>query len=141
MEDMADAKAKTAERYPVPLHRARLRQARHPVDSIVYRCPTCGALLEVQHDMEALKRRDAPAWMKLFDERYKRTTWPYGSGVWGKKEWVAPARRRRRTSSSLDEGGTNLFWAERYGKQLGLDDLWVKHVRQQPHRLVQGPRA
>ena len=27
---------------------------------------------------------------------------------------------------SLDEGGTNLFWAERYGAQLGLDDLWVK---------------
>jgi threonine synthase len=27
---------------------------------------------------------------------------------------------------SLFEGGTNLFWAERYGAQLGLRDLWVK---------------
>lgn len=28
---------------------------------------------------------------------------------------------------SMDEGGTNLFWAERYGKEhLGLADLWVK---------------
>jgi threonine synthase len=27
---------------------------------------------------------------------------------------------------SMDEGGTNLFWAERYGKALGLTDLWVK---------------
>jgi threonine synthase len=27
---------------------------------------------------------------------------------------------------SLDEGGSNLFWAERYGKALGLSDLWVK---------------
>src|SRR5947209_400599 len=27
---------------------------------------------------------------------------------------------------SLDEGGTNLFWAERYGQKLGLADLWVK---------------
>jgi threonine synthase len=27
---------------------------------------------------------------------------------------------------SLDEGGTNLFWAERYGRTLGLDDLWIK---------------
>ena len=26
----------------------------------------------------------------------------------------------------MDEGGTNLFWAERYGQELGLDDLWVK---------------
>jgi threonine synthase len=24
------------------------------------------------------------------------------------------------------EGGTNLLWAERYGKELGLSDLWVK---------------
>jgi threonine synthase len=27
---------------------------------------------------------------------------------------------------SMYEGGSNLFWAERYGKQLGLDELWVK---------------
>jgi threonine synthase len=27
---------------------------------------------------------------------------------------------------SMDEGGTNLFWAERYGRALGLDDLWIK---------------
>jgi threonine synthase len=63
--------------------------------------------------------------MKLFDERYKRTTWPYGSGVWGKKEWVAPSIDND-SVVSLDEGGTNLFWAERYGRALGLDDLWVK---------------
>ncbi len=27
---------------------------------------------------------------------------------------------------SMYEGGTNLFWADRYGKTLGLNDLWVK---------------
>ena len=27
---------------------------------------------------------------------------------------------------SMDEGGTNLFWADRFGQTLGLDDLWVK---------------
>src|SRR5262245_39119494 len=63
--------------------------------------------------------------MKLFDDRYKRTMWPYGSGVWGKKEWVAPQLADDNVVS-LDEGGTNLFWAERYGKSLGLDELWVK---------------
>ena len=26
----------------------------------------------------------------------------------------------------MDEGGTNIFWAERYGRQLGVEDLWVK---------------
>lgn len=95
------------------------------LSEIVYRCPQCDALLEVAHDFEALRDRSAAAWMKLFDERYKRTTWPYGSGVWGKKEWVAPHLDDQNVVS-LDEGGSNLFWAERYGGMLGLPDLWVK---------------
>jgi threonine synthase len=96
-----------------------------PLTEIVYECPRCGALLEVAHDLGELKRQSAAAWTRLFDARYKRTTWPYGSGVWGKKEWVAPHVADDNVVS-LDEGGTNLFWAERYGAQLGLSDLWVK---------------
>ncbi len=97
----------------------------HPVWDPIYRCPSCGDLLEVVHDMERLKDRSAGAWMRLFDERYKRTTWPYGSSVWGKKEWVCPDVRND-SVVSMDEGGTNLFWAERFGRELGMDDLWVK---------------
>jgi threonine synthase len=97
----------------------------HPLEGFLYRCPRCDGLLEVAHDVEALKRRSAESWMKLFDDRYKRTQWPYGSGVWGKKEWVAPQIDDDNVVS-LDEGGTNLFWAERYGRQLGLSDIWVK---------------
>ncbi|HEY1585428.1 MAG TPA: threonine synthase [Polyangia bacterium] len=97
----------------------------HPLDQPLYRCPTCGDLLEVAHDMDALKTRSAAAWMRLFDDRYKRTTWPYGSAVWGKKEWVAPSVRDEMVVS-MDEGGTNLFWADRFGRELGLQDLWVK---------------
>ena len=64
--------------------------------------------------------------MKLFDDRYKGTVWPYGSGVWGKREWVMP-RVADDVIVSMDEGGSNLFWAERYGKEhVGLEDLWVK---------------
>src|SRR3712207_4564977 len=92
---------------------------------VVYECPRCRALLEVAHDLERLRERSAGAWMKVFDDRYKRTTWPYGSGVWGKKEWVAPHVSDGNVVS-LDEGGTSLFWAERYGDELGLSDLWVK---------------
>jgi len=96
-----------------------------PVTSAVYRCPKCQGLLEVVHDVEALKHRSASAWMKLFDERYMRSAWPYGSGVWGKREWVMPEVPDD-AIVSMYEGGSNLFWAERYGKILGLDDLWVK---------------
>ena len=97
----------------------------HPLDEPIYRCPACGDLLEVAHDVEALRNRTAAAWMRLFDDRYKRTLWPYGSGVWGKKEWVAPHVRDENVVS-MDEGGTNLFWAERFGREIGVDDLWVK---------------
>jgi threonine synthase len=45
--------------------------------------------------------------------------------VWGKKEWVAPHVRDDQVVS-MDEGGTNLFWAERFGQEIGLEDLWVK---------------
>ena len=96
-----------------------------PLTQPIYRCPACGGLLDVAHDVEALKDRSAAAWMKLFDDRYKRTAWPYGSGVWGKREWVAPGVPDD-AIVSMDEGGTNLFWAERYGRSLGLDDVWVK---------------
>ena len=63
--------------------------------------------------------------MRLFDDRYKRTSWPYGSGVWGKKEWICPEIRDENVVS-MDEGGTNMFWAERFGRQIGVEDLWVK---------------
>jgi len=97
----------------------------YPLSEPIYRCPRCGDLLEVSHDIGALRDRSAPAWMALFDQRYKRTTWPFGSAVWGKKEWVLPEIRDENVVS-MDEGGTNLFWADRFGQELGLDELWVK---------------
>jgi threonine synthase len=63
--------------------------------------------------------------MKLFEDRFMSTKWPYGSGVWGKKEWVAPHVRDDQVVSMF-EGGSNLFWAERYGRQIGVKDLWIK---------------
>jgi threonine synthase len=92
---------------------------------VIYRCPTCGDLLDVVHDIEKLRRRSAAAWMQLFEDRYRRNEFPYGSGVWGKKEWVVPFLDNENIVSTY-EGGTNLLWAERYGRQLGVEDLWVK---------------
>jgi threonine synthase len=97
----------------------------YPLNKIIYRCESCSALLEVQHDIGALSRRDAKAWMKLFEDRYKSNQWPYGSGVWGKKEWILP-QIADENIVSLYEGGTNLFWAERFGKIVGLENIWIK---------------
>jgi len=100
-------------------------KATYPLDKIIYKCEQCGSLLEVTHDLDALSHRSAAAWIKLFDDRYKSNQWPYGSGVWGKKEWVLP-NIDNNNIVSLYEGGTNLFWAERFGKTIGLHDLWIK---------------
>ena len=97
----------------------------HSLLDPIYRCPSCGSLLEVSHDLTALRDRAPGAWMRIFDDRYKRTMWPYGSAVWGKKEWVCPIVDDD-SIVSMDEGGTNLFWADRFGRELGLSDLWVK---------------
>jgi len=92
---------------------------------VIYRCPGCSDLLEVQHDVEALRARAPAAWIQLFDERNRRNVYPYGSGVWGKKEWVVPFIDNENIVSAY-EGGSNLLWADRYGKQLHVEDLWVK---------------
>jgi len=98
----------------------------YPLDQVIYNCPECGHLLEVHHDLDALRDRSGSAWIKLFDQRWMTRDWPYGSGVWGKKEWVQPMLREENVVSTA-EGGSNLFWAERYGKTLGLDDVWIKN--------------
>jgi threonine synthase len=97
----------------------------YPLTQPIYRCPTCDGLLEVAHDVEALRERSAAAWMKLFDDRWMRTQWPYGSGVWGKREWVAPEITDD-CIVSTGEGGTNIFWADRLGREIGMNELWIK---------------
>jgi len=97
---------------------------RYELDEVVY-CDSQGGLLQVMHDMKALRRKRPRAWKKLFEERAHRNDWPYGSGVWGKKEWVLP-QIEDDNIVSMFEGHTNLFWAERYGHSLGLEDLWIK---------------
>eukprot|EP00983_Pelagomonas_calceolata_P053759 1143418-Pelagomonas_calceolata.AAC.4 len=149
----------------------------YSLDEVVYKASN-GDLLDVVHDMDALSQFDAAHWRKVFDARVGTTSWPYGSGVWSKKEWVLPvgvspgekglhrsgdaagkrgwwffgcccpafaaqARKEMCVSDpvchtlvqgisdddivSMFEGNSNLFWAERFGRQtLGMSDLWVK---------------
>ena len=100
-------------------------ERRHELNEIIYRCTKCGNLLEVKHDVDRLKTRSAAAWMSLFEKRYMRTAYPYGSGVWGKKELICPNIDNGNIVSTY-EGGTNLFWAERLGKSIDVPDLWIK---------------
>jgi threonine synthase len=100
-------------------------QERYELDEIVYKAKD-GALLEVVHDLDELRKKSAEEWKALFEARSHGTGWPFGSGVWGKKEWVLPDIDDDHVVS-MYEGNSNLFWAERYGKrELALSDLWIK---------------
>ncbi len=116
---------------------------RYDVFSVIYRCPSCGGLLEVTHDAAALAAaHSGPEWRDLFDGRARigpsnlrngdntqyasdpqiaRNT----SGVWAKHEWVLP-QLSPENIVTLGEGFTPLLPSPRLGKALGLDDLWVK---------------
>jgi len=97
----------------------------YPLDEVIYRCPTCGELLEVVHDLAALRERSAAEWKQVFEARWRSIEEPYGSGVWGKHEWVAPALRIEHVISML-EGGTHLTRVPHYARELGLGDVHVK---------------
>jgi threonine synthase len=97
---------------------------RHELDEVVYTASD-GGLLQVVHDMAELKKTSGAEWKRRFEERAHRNEWPYGSGVWGKKEWVCPAIDNENVVS-MYEGHSNLFWAERYGREIGLEELWIK---------------
>ncbi len=98
---------------------------RFALSDVLYRCPSCGDLLEVEHDMKALSGLDGSAWKRLFAERAGQMRSPYNSGVWRKREWVAPHVRDENVVS-LAEGATPLLHAGRYGQEIGVEDLWIK---------------
>ena len=97
----------------------------HEIWQPLYHCPTCGGLLQVVHDIEALRHRspvglDAALRRPLQADRVAVRIGRLG------QEGVGLSRVRDENVVSMDEGGTNIFWAERYGRQLGVEDLWVK---------------
>jgi threonine synthase len=104
---------------------------KHDLWAPVFRCPRCGALLDVEHDVDALRTRPAAAWKALFRERKAEGRFPYDSGVWIHREWVAPGVPDEGVVS-MGEGASPLVRARRYGAAIGLDDLWIKQCGQSP---------
>jgi threonine synthase len=98
---------------------------RYSIYDVVYRCEQCGGLLDVEHDLDALRVRTGAEWRALFQERTRSVEHPYGSGVWGRKEWVC-AQVDHNNVVTLGEGNTPLLRAHLLEKELGLDGLWIK---------------
>ena len=119
----------TSSRPEKPQPRAWFESLAHPeerygLDEVRY-TDAEGGLLQVVHDMGELAKTSGAEWKEIFERRARKNEWPYGSGVWGKKEWVLPDIDNDNVVS-MYEGHSNLFWAERYGREIGLEDLWLK---------------
>jgi threonine synthase len=97
----------------------------HAMDEVIYQCERCGGLLDVVHDVEALRQRSAQDWKNLFEGRAASRQGTYASGVWAKKEWVCP-QIPMEDIVTFYEGNTPLLNVPSLGRQIGLPDLWVK---------------
>tara|TARA_B100000029_G_scaffold203344_1_gene201517 strand:+ start:701 stop:2026 length:1326 start_codon:yes stop_codon:yes gene_type:complete len=100
------------------------RKFKRPLTDIVYQDDD-GGLLDVEHDLAALRTQSAEDWKALFDARWMSHEWPYSSGIWSKLEWVYPGIDLKNVVS-FAEGGTNLWHAQRLGQELGVSNLWIK---------------
>ena len=96
----------------------------YPLTEVVFRCKG-GGLLDVRHDMDALKNRTGTQWRELFESRWQSPAWPDGSGGWGKREWVYPGIDPANIIST-GEGCTPLVQPHRLAAAMGLDDLRFK---------------
>ena len=64
--------------------------------------------------------------MRLFDDRYKRTTLAVRLGGVG-QEGVGAARACPTSASCRwTRAAPTCCWAERFGRSIGVDDLWIK---------------
>jgi threonine synthase len=99
--------------------------ASYLLNEVIYRCKKCNGLLEVRHDMEALKQKSAGEWKYIFESRFRGYKNPYSSGVWGKKEWVLPGISEDHIVT-LGEGSTPLIPLRKLSDELGLAQIWIK---------------
>ncbi|MCZ8157561.1 MAG: threonine synthase [Leptospira sp.] len=97
----------------------------YPLSDVVYTCENDGELLTVEHDLEKLRKLSAKEWKDRFDSRFRSQKFPFQSGVWGKKEWVLPNVADENIVTS-GEGGTHLFDASRWAKDLSIGGLYIK---------------
>ncbi|HEY8073450.1 MAG TPA: threonine synthase [Labilithrix sp.] len=93
-----------------------------PLTRAIYTCPTCGGLLAVRHDEEALAETSGAEWRRLFDSRWNAQA---TSGVWSKREWVAPEIPDDAIVTT-GEGMTPLYPARRFAAEHGFGELLVK---------------
>ncbi|NDJ61368.1 MAG: threonine synthase [Chloroflexi bacterium] len=100
----------------------------YPTNAVAYTCETCGGLLDVQHDLDALR---GMVTHELFDQRLGSLDAPYNSGVWRYKELIYPDIDPA-AIISRPEGNTNLYHTPKLAAWAGVRTLYLKHEGENP---------
>lgn len=100
----------------------------YPIDAVIYNCETCGGLLDVRHDLDAIYSKVT---RETFDARLGSLDFPYNSGVWRFKELIYPDLDEKFIVSK-PEGNTNLYKVPKLAEWAGVDTLYLKHEGENP---------
>jgi threonine synthase len=100
----------------------------YPIQAVLYTCERCGGLLDLHHDLDALRQTVT---RELFDRRLGTLDAPYSSGVWRYKELVYPGLDDQ-LIVSRNEGNTNLYPSPRLAAWAGVKTLYLKHEGENP---------
>ncbi len=94
------------------------------IEEVIFKCKQCSGLLDVKHNIHAIKKTSAEQWKNIFESRLV-SPYPFNSGVWSKKEWILP-QLDPENIISLGEGNTPLIPLPKYAKELKINELWIK---------------
>jgi threonine synthase len=98
-------------------------RAQYPAEAVLYNCPECGGLLEVQYSGAAAP---APELKRLWRERRMSNAPLDQSGVWRYREAI-PFLEDLTHAVTLREGSTPLLAGPKAARYGGLDSLVFKH--------------
>jgi threonine synthase len=92
---------------------------KYDIDQIVYFCPKCGDILEIKIDLTQVKAN------------LKTSNWQTTPlSVWRYRDFL-PIHEATRTVT-LSEGGTGMHRSQRLGKEIGLNNLYIKNEGENP---------
>jgi threonine synthase len=100
----------------------------YPTHMAIYTCDQCGGLLDVQHDLDTLRKTLTH---ETFDQRLGTLEAPYNSGVWRYKELVY-SDVDNANIVSRPEGNTPLYHAPKLAAWAGVQTLYLKHEGENP---------
>ncbi len=93
-----------------------------------YRCD-CSGTLDVIHDLSQCELT-----REILDARLSSKDSLDRSGVWRFRELILPLgdEKLQEIAAARGEGSTNLYNASEIGREVGVEDLWLKHEGENP---------